>query len=110
MEDCIFCKIAKKEIPAELIYEDEDVVAFPDLHPIKPIHLLVIPKKHYSEFIAVDNPALFSKINQVVQKLIRERGLQDKGYKITINGGGSQLVNHLHVHITGPMGNAAPMN
>ena len=59
MNDCIFCRIARKEIPKEFTYEDEDIMVFPDINPVKPIHLLIIPKKHIPELHALDNPALF---------------------------------------------------
>ena len=103
MKDCIFCKIANKEIPKEFTYEDEDFMVFPDIHPVKPIHLLVVPKAHISEFISVKDGSLFKKIGVVVQKMIREQKLDTKGYHLVVNGGGSQLIDHLHVHIMGPM-------
>jgi histidine triad (HIT) family protein len=104
MEDCIFCKIVRKEIPAQVVFEDDSVLAFPDLHPIKPVHLLIIPKKHVSEFVAVEDHELFQHISRAVQKLIKETHLDEKGYKIMINGGGHQDINHLHIHLVGPMG------
>lgn len=104
MQDCIFCKIAKKEVPAKFLYEDEDVMVFPDIHPIKPVHLLIVPKNHVSEFQAVDDPVLFQKIFHVVQQMIKREGLDDKPHRIGINGGGMQDIDHLHVHLMGPMG------
>jgi histidine triad (HIT) family protein len=106
MEDCIFCKIANKEIPKEFIYEDEDVMVFPDIHPVKPIHLLIVPKKHVTEFTEVDDVALHGKIARVINNLILKNGLTTKGYRITVNGGGAQIINHLHYHLMGPMGKA----
>jgi len=107
MQDCIFCKLAHKEIPKELSFEDDSVVVFPDLHPAKPVHLLIIPKLHISEFVSVEDPTLFSKVGTVIQKMIKEQGLTDKGYRIIANGGGAQEVNHLHFHLMGPMGKSA---
>lgn len=107
MEDCIFCKIIRKEISTTIIYEDEHVLVFPDLHPVKPVHYLVIPKIHVEELIKVENPELFSQIGTVIQKMIAQSGLTDKGYKVSVNGGGHQEVNHLHFHLTGPMGSMA---
>lgn len=104
MQECIFCKIVRKEIPATFVYEDDQVVAFPDVHPVKPVHMLVIPKKHVDEFIAVEDHELFKHIGKAVQTIIKENDLETKGYKIMINGGGHQDINHLHVHIMGPMG------
>lgn len=103
MENCLFCKIVRNEIPTNFIYEDDRVVAFHDIHPMKPVHVLVIPKDHIQEFIAVDDPDLYKQLFSVVKKLIGEKELQDKGYKIVMNGGGAQEVNHLHIHIMGPI-------
>jgi histidine triad (HIT) family protein len=106
MDDCIFCKIARKEIPKEFAYEDEDVMAFSDIHPAKPIHLLIVPKKHIEDFAHVDDPALMAKIWQLVQQMIQKMGLTGKGVRIIINAQGAQIVPHLHIHLMGPMGMA----
>ncbi len=103
MKDCIFCKIIAKEIPAKFVYEDDEVVAFPDLHPLKPVHILIIPKKHITEFFKVTDPQIFMSIGKAIQKIISQQKLHDRGYKIMINGGGHQDVDHLHVHLIGPM-------
>lgn len=105
--DCIFCKIIKKEISAEILFEDEDVLAFPDIHPKKPIHILIIPKVHVTEFITLENHDLFQHLAHAAQELIRKTKLEEKGYKILINGGGHQDVDHLHIHLLGPMGSPA---
>lgn len=105
--DCIFCKIINKEIEKELLYEDEDVVVFPDINPIKPIHLLIIPKQHIADFVEVGDPQLFSKILTVVQNMVAREGLKDKGFRIVINGGGAQMVPHLHIHLLGPLSKTA---
>lgn len=107
MPDCIFCKIAKKEIPKEFTYEDEDLMVFPDIHPVKPVHLLIVPKKHIKEFTDVDDVTLHGKIGIVIKKLIATHNLQNTGYKITVNGGGAQEIDHLHFHLMGPMGKTA---
>ncbi|HZE87026.1 MAG TPA: HIT domain-containing protein, partial [Methylomirabilota bacterium] len=86
MGNCIFCKIAKREIPKEFTYEDDDVMVFPDIHPVRPVHLLIIPKQHFSELITVTDPTLFQKLFIVVQKMVKEQGLEKKGYRVTING------------------------
>lgn len=101
--DCVFCKIRDKQSPAKLLYEDEEVLAFPNINPVRPVHILVIPKEHISEFYAVQNPEIFQKLFTVAQNMIKREGLKDKGYRITINGGGAQYVNHLHVHVMGPL-------
>lgn len=92
-----------------MLYEDDDVMAFPDIHPYKPVHILIIPKKHIGEFQLVDDPTLFSKVGHVIQRMIKEQGLSDKGHRIVINGGGVQEVDHLHIHLMGPFAHAAKM-
>lgn len=101
---CIFCKIRDREIPKEFTYEDEDIMVFPDINPIKPIHLLVMPKKHIKDFLDFDDLALLEKVKNIIQKMIREQGLKGKGYRLVVNGGGAQIIDHLHVHLVGPLG------
>ncbi len=103
MTDCIFCKIAKKGIPKEFTYEDDEVMVFPDIHPIKPIHLLIAPKKHIPEFVHVEDGAIYTKLFTVVQKMIKKSGLEGKRHRIAINGGGLQEIDHLHIHLMGPI-------
>ena len=102
--DCIFCKIAAGEIPAKKAYEDESVVAFYDLEPQAPIHILIIPKAHISscDEITEENSAVVAHIFEVAAKLGKELGL-DKGYRIVNNCGadGGQTVHHLHFHFMG---------
>lgn len=107
--DCIFCKIREKKIPAKFVYEDDDFMVFPDIHPIKPVHLLIVPKKHIADFMHIDDPSLMDKARVVLQKMVKEQGLESKGFRIVINGGGAQEVPHLHIHLTGPLGKAATM-
>ncbi len=102
--DCIFCKIINREIPASIQYEDEKVIAFKDIHPVAPVHLLIIPKKHIPEFYKLqeeDNDVLIA-IKNAIQMLIKENNLDTRGYKIEVNGGGAQIVDHLHFHLIGP--------
>jgi len=107
--DCIFCKIASKEIEKELVYEDEDVMVFPDIHPIRPVHLLVVPKQHVTEFITVLDPLLLQKLFTVAQNMVKREGLANKGYRVTMNGGGAQVVPHLHIHVMGPLNQTAAL-
>jgi histidine triad (HIT) family protein len=103
MADCIFCKIAKGEIAKEFTYQDDEVMVFPDIHPKTPIHLLIVPKTHIVDFI--DTPdELLSKMCAVAKKMVKEKKLEDKGFRLTINGGGAQIVQHLHLHLLGPLG------
>lgn len=103
MKDCVFCKIAAGEIPATLVYEDEDVIAFEDLNPQTPVHTLLIPKEHYSS-ISDDIPAeLLGKLFSKVPKVAALKGVDERGYRIVVNKGkdGRQTVFHLHIHILG---------
>lgn len=99
MADCIFCKIANKEIPADLIYEDENVVAFNDLNPQAPVHFLVIPKKHYASLNDIDSEEAFGNIFSAVPKIAEKLGIEE--YRTVINTGESagQTVFHIHVHV-----------
>jgi histidine triad (HIT) family protein len=104
MESCVFCKIVSGLSPATLIYEDETVVGFEDLHPQSPVHLLVVPRKHLpslSEALPEDEP-LLGHLLSVAAKLARDRSL-GKGYRTVINNGSwaGQSVYHLHVHVLG---------
>lgn len=104
MNDCIFCKIANKEVPKEFAYEDDDVMVFPDIHPVRPVHLLVMPKIHIKELTEVTDESMFGKLMKVTQKMIKDNGLDTKGYHLMVNGGGAQIIDHFHIHITGPVG------
>ncbi len=97
--NCIFCKIANKEIPTELIFETDDVVAFNDLSPQAPVHILVIPKKHYESLNEVDDVALLGKLLSGVKEITKK--LNIKEYRTVINTGkeAGQAVFHIHLHI-----------
>lgn len=109
MTDCLFCKFASGEIKKEFTYEDEDIMVFPDIRPIKPVHLLIVPKKHISDFTALDDDKLFGKIREVIQKMVKDQKIENSGYRIVINAGGAQAIDHLHFHLTGPWGKAAEL-
>lgn len=101
--DCVFCRIIKKELPAKILYEDEDVMAFPDIHPVKPVHLLVIPKNHVPEISEVSDDLLI-KVLTVVKNMAKREGLaKGKGYRIGMNAGGAEAIPHFHVHLMGPI-------
>lgn len=104
MDNCIFCKIAKRKVPKEFTYEDEGVMVFPDINPIAPTHLLIIPKNHITDFLEIRDDKLLGKLNKIVQKMIKETKLENKGYRIVVNGGGAQIIEHLHFHLVGPVG------
>lgn len=103
--DCLFCKIINKEIPSQIVYEDDDILAFNDIEPRAPIHILVIPKKHiesHAKLIEEDSE-LMGKIHIVINKIAEEKGILDSGYRVVINCGedGGQEVKHLHFHLLG---------
>jgi len=104
MSDCIFCKIANKEINSNLVYEDETVAAFRDLNPQAPQHILIVPKKHVANITELDDKELAAHIfTEVVPKIAKEVGVAESGFRLVINTGeeGGQTVNHLHVHLIG---------
>jgi histidine triad (HIT) family protein len=107
--DCIFCKIGNRIIPKEFTYEDKDIMVFPDIHPLRKVHLLIIPKKHIEDFMKLEDEKLMTKLIKVTQKMVKKEKLEDKGYRIVINGGGAQIVQHLHIHLMGPVGITAKM-
>jgi len=109
MEDCIFCKIRDRIIPNEFTYEDRDIMVFPDIHPVKPTHLLIVPKKHIEDFLDLNDKDLLEKLQKTTQNMIRKFKLGNKGYRIGVNGGGAQIIDHLHVHLLGPLGKSAKM-
>lgn len=102
--DCIFCKIAKGEIPAAKVYEDDEVFAFNDINPKAPVHFLIIPKKHLASLAHADagDAALLGKMLALAPRLAREQGAEN-GFRVVINTGrdGGQEVAHLHMHILG---------
>ena len=104
MEECIFCKIIKGEIPSNKVYEDDEILAFKDINPMAPVHILVIPKKHIESTneISQEDELLIGKMFTVIKKLAKENNL-DKGYRIVNNCGeeGGQAVKHLHFHLLG---------
>lgn len=102
--DCIFCKIRDREIPKEFDYEDEDVMVFPDINPSNPVHILVVPKKHLVDFMEVSDEDLTMKINNVIKDVIKREKLTNKGFNVSTNGGGYQIIDHVHFHVKGPMG------
>ncbi len=106
MADCIFCKIAQKEIPSTAVYEDDDVIAFRDIEPQAPVHILVIPKRHIGsimDFGPGDKALAAHILVDVVPRVAKEQGLAEKGFRVVTNIGdeGGQTVKHLHVHILG---------
>ena len=100
--DCIFCNIAAKKIPAQIVYEDRDVVAFEDPNPRAPLHVLVIPRRHVARLAELDDVALAGKLTLAAAKVAREAGHQDNFRVVVNNGAGAgQSVFHVHFHVLG---------
>ncbi len=104
MKNCIFCKIAKHEVPKDFKYEDKDIMVFPDLNPAREVHFLILPKKHLVDFLELKDTKLMAKIFNKIQEIAKEQGLDKRGFKLFLNGGGAQIIDHLHIHLTGPWG------
>jgi len=103
--DCLFCKIVKKEIPAQIIFEDKDIIAFRDIAPQAPVHVLIIPKKHIpglNDTNALDT-ALLGRIQLVARELAVKEKISGDGYRLVLNSGSNagQAVAHLHYHLMG---------
>lgn len=98
-ENCIFCKIANKQIPTDLVYESENVVAFNDLHPHAPVHILVIPKAHYDSLNELEDTKMMGELLKSVKEITKKLNIKD--YRTVINTGkeAGQAVFHLHIHI-----------
>jgi histidine triad (HIT) family protein len=105
MEDCLFCKIAAGEMPTEPLYEDDEIVAFADISPQAPVHVLIIPKKHLAHVdeLGDEDAALAGRLIMTAQRLARQLGVAASGYRLVLNTGAdaTQTVPHLHLHLLG---------
>ena len=104
VEDCLFCKIINREIPSEITYEDDEVIAFKDIQPLAPVHLLVIPKNHLCSLNdTAEYETLIGHMFGVIRRLAEELGVAESGYRVVTNTGadGGQVVGHLHFHLLG---------
>lgn len=103
--DCIFCKIAGGVIPSELLYESEDVVAFDDINPQAPVHVVIIPRKHYATTLEMsDNaPELFGSMFKAASEIARLKGVEESGFRLILNTktDGGQEIFHVHMHLLG---------
>jgi histidine triad (HIT) family protein len=103
--DCLFCKIASGQIPAKLVHEDADVIAFEDINPQAPTHLLVIPRRHIATLndLGPEDDAVVGKMHRVAAEAARKRGIADSGWRCVVNVGrdAHQLVFHVHLHVLG---------
>ncbi len=111
-DDCIFCKIAAKEIPSEIVYEDDEILAFKDINARAPVHLLVIPKRHIETFndLNDDDMRIMADILSRIRDLAVSQGVAERGYRIVVNCNrdGGQEVFHLHFHLMGGRGFSWP--
>lgn len=103
--ECLFCKIAAGQIPAEKLYEDEHAIAFKDINPQAPVHFLVIPKKHIPTLLDINNAdhALLGHLVNVANQVAEEQGISQEGFRAVVNvkSQGGQTVYHLHLHVLG---------
>lgn len=112
MTDCVFCKIVAGEIPAKIVFEDDDVLAFEDLSPQAPQHVLVIPKKHIATLndLTVEDAPVIGRMTRVAAQVARDRGFAENGYRTVMNCNqqGGQTVYHIHMHVLGGRGMSWP--
>lgn len=105
MENCIFCGIASKQSPAELEYDDGEIVAFGDINPKAPVHILIVPKKHITSVteLTEEDAPLIGKMVLVAKRLAVEKGISEDGYRLVMNAGkhSGQVVDHIHLHLLG---------
>ena len=105
MNDCLFCRISAKKNPADIIYEDSDAVAFIDINPQAPVHVLIIPKKHISTALEItpEDNALVGHLFQVAAKIAAEKGIDKQGFRLVMNtnSAAGQTVFHIHLHLLG---------
>lgn len=105
MENCIFCQIASKQSPADLEYEDSEVVAFWDINPKAPVHILIVPVKHIPSVTVLTetDASLIGKMTMVAKHLAEKKGISEDGYRLVINAGrhSGQVVDHIHMHLLG---------
>lgn len=105
MDDCLFCKIVAGSIPSDKVYEDDLVLAFRDIDPKAPVHILIIPKKHFGSIMDVvsGDEEYLEAMTKAAQQIAREQQIDEKGFRLVVNTGenGGQTVPHLHMHLLG---------
>src|SRR5882672_2925424 len=102
-DDCLFCRIVRKEIPAKLVYESEDSIAFRDINPQAPVHVLVIPRRHIVSLNDATDAAAVGRLTLVAAEIAKSEGVAQSGYRVVFNTNrdGGQSVFHLHLHLLG---------
>ncbi len=105
MNDCLFCKISAKKIPASIVYEDSEAVAFNDINPQAPVHVLIIPKKHISTTLDItdEDNVLIGHLFRVAAQIAKEKGIEKRGFRLVMNtnADAGQTVFHIHLHVLG---------
>lgn len=105
MDDCIFCKIIDRKIPSTIVYEDDDVLAFKDIKPVAPVHVVIVPKRHIANVneLTPENASVLGEIHLAAKRVAAELGIANKGYRLINNCGADagQTVFHLHYHLVG---------
>jgi histidine triad (HIT) family protein len=103
MPDCLFCKIVERELPSEIVFEDDEVLAFNDISPQAPTHVLIIPKRHVATVNDVADASVFARLIERARAIAMERAIATSGYRIVLNcnAAGGQTVYHVHVHLLG---------
>ena len=102
-DDCLFCRIVRKEIPAKLVAEDEHCVAFRDINPQAPVHVLVIPREHVASLNHATDPTMLGRLSLMAADIARKEGVAESGYRTVVNtnAGAGQTVFHIHLHLLG---------
>ena len=105
MNDCLFCRISAKKIPAKLVYEDRHAVAFEDIHPQAPVHVLIVPKKHISTSLDItdEDDGLIGHLFRIAGQIAKEKGIAERGFRLLMNTNpeAGQSVYHIHLHLLG---------
>jgi histidine triad (HIT) family protein len=102
-DDCLFCRIVRREIPATLVFEDDDVVAFRDINPQAPTHIVIVPREHVASLNDVDDAAQIGRLSLAAARLARSEGIAESGYRTVVNTNrdAGQTVFHVHLHLIG---------
>ena len=100
MDGCVFCGIVDGKIPAKVVYQDDNLVVFHNIKPEAPLHLLIVPKEHFSDFTEAKDETLL-RVKEEIRSLVAQFGLSEKGYRIVVNGGTAKHISHLHFHFLG---------
>jgi histidine triad (HIT) family protein len=103
VENCLFCRIVRREVPAKLVAETEDCIAFRDINPQAPVHVLIVPREHVASLDETDDPTLVGKLSVLAAEIARREGIAERGYRTVINtnADAGQTVAHIHLHLLG---------